>query len=78
MLDAYSPVHYKAFAFILFHTLAEYDKCSPLLETLLLTLARNIVAQKEEAATKMLLVLGVRNPQSIACDVRSLRFQDKA
>jgi hypothetical protein len=47
MLDAYSPVHYKAFAFILFPTLAEYDKCSPLLETLLLTLARNIVAQKE-------------------------------
>jgi hypothetical protein len=25
---------------------------------------------------KMLLVLGVRNPQSIACDVWSLRFQD--
>jgi hypothetical protein len=27
---------------------------------------------------KMLLVLGVRNPQSIACDVWSLRFQDSA
>jgi hypothetical protein len=41
-----------------------------------LTLAINIVAQKEEAAMKMLLVLGVRNPQSIACDVWCLRFQD--
>jgi hypothetical protein len=35
MLNAYSPVHYKAFAFILFFTLAEYDKCSPLLYMLL-------------------------------------------
>jgi hypothetical protein len=43
-----------------------------------LTLAINNVAQKEEAAMKMLLVLGVRNPQSTACDVWSLRFQDKA
>jgi hypothetical protein len=43
-----------------------------------LTLAITIVAQKKEAAMKMLLVLGVRNPQSIACDVWSLRFQDKA
>jgi hypothetical protein len=32
------------------------------------------VAQKEEAAMKMLLVLGVRNPQSTAYDVWSLRF----
>jgi hypothetical protein len=37
-----------------------------------------IVAQKKEAAMKMLLVLGVRNTQSIACDVWCLRFQDKA
>jgi hypothetical protein len=43
-----------------------------------LTLAINNVAPKEEAAMKMLLVLGVRNPQSTACDVWSLRFQDKA
>jgi hypothetical protein len=31
LLNASSPVHYKAFAFILFPTLAEYDKCSPLI-----------------------------------------------
>jgi hypothetical protein len=37
-----------------------------------LTLAINFVAQKEEAAVKMLLVIGVRNPQSTACDVWSL------
>jgi hypothetical protein len=43
-----------------------------------LTLAINNVAQKEEAVLKLLLVLGVRNPQSIACDVWRLRFQDKA
>jgi hypothetical protein len=43
-----------------------------------LTLAINILAQKEEAAMKMLLVLGVRNPQSIACAVWSLSFQDLA
>jgi hypothetical protein len=43
-----------------------------------LTLAINIVAQKEDARSlvKMLLVLGVRNPQSTACDVWSLRFKD--
>jgi hypothetical protein len=41
-----------------------------------LTLAITIVAQKKEAVMKMLLVLGVRNLQSIACDVWSLRFQD--
>jgi hypothetical protein len=46
-----------------------------------LTLAINNVAQKEEADLKPyedVLVLGVRNPQSTACDVWSLRFQDKA
>jgi hypothetical protein len=43
-----------------------------------LTLAINTIAQKEEAAMKMLLVLGVCNPQSIACGVWYLRFQDKA
>jgi hypothetical protein len=43
-----------------------------------LTLAINNVAQKEEAAMKMLLVLDIRRPQSTACDVWSLRFQDKA
>jgi hypothetical protein len=31
MINAYSLDHYKAFAFILSPTLAEYDKCSPLL-----------------------------------------------
>jgi hypothetical protein len=31
LLKCLEPVHYKAFAFILFPTLAEYDKCSPLL-----------------------------------------------
>jgi hypothetical protein len=36
-----------------------------------LTLAINNVAQKEEAAMKMLLVLDVCNPQSTACDVWS-------
>jgi hypothetical protein len=41
-----------------------------------LTLAIDNVAQKEKAAMKMLLVLGVRNPQSTACEVWSLRFQD--
>jgi hypothetical protein len=41
-----------------------------------LTLAINNVAQKEEAAMKMLLVLDVRNPQSTVCDIWSLRFQD--
>jgi trimethylamine:corrinoid methyltransferase-like protein len=41
-----------------------------------LTLAINNVAQKEEAAMKMLLELGVRNTQSIACEVWSLHFQD--
>jgi hypothetical protein len=29
-----------------------------------------------EVVVKMLLELGVRNPQSIACDVWYLRFQD--
>jgi hypothetical protein len=44
MLNAYSPVHYKAFAFILFpHT------C---LVRQVLTLAINNVAQKEEATLK--------------------------
>jgi hypothetical protein len=38
------------------------------------TLAINSFAQKEEAAMKILLVLGVRNPQSTACDVWSLLF----
>jgi hypothetical protein len=45
-----------------------------------LTFAINNVAQKEEADLKpcedVVLVLGVRNPQSTACDVWSLRFQD--
>jgi hypothetical protein len=36
-----------------------------------LTLAINNVAHKEETAMKMLLVLGVRNPQSTACDVEA-------
>jgi hypothetical protein len=31
LLKCLKPVHYKAFAFISFSTLAEYDKCSPLL-----------------------------------------------
>jgi hypothetical protein len=31
MLNAYSPVHHKAFAFIFSPTLVEYDKCLPLL-----------------------------------------------
>jgi hypothetical protein len=31
-----------------------------------------------EDDVKMLLELGVHNPQSIACDVWSLYFQDKA
>jgi hypothetical protein len=39
-----------------------------------LSLAINNVAQKEEAALKVLLLLGVRNPQSTACDIWSLRF----
>jgi hypothetical protein len=34
-----------------------------------LTLAIKNVSQKEEAAIKMLLVLGLRNPQSTACEV---------
>jgi hypothetical protein len=34
----------------------------------------NNVAQKEEAAMKMLLVLGVRNPQSTTCDVLEFSF----
>jgi hypothetical protein len=44
-----------------------------------LTLATNIVAQKEDATLKFyedVLVLRVRNPQLTACDVWSLRFQD--
>jgi hypothetical protein len=41
-----------------------------------LTLAINNVPKKEEVAMKMLLVPGVSNPQSTACDVWSLRFQD--
>jgi hypothetical protein len=68
MLNAYSPVHYKAFAFISFFTLPEYNKCSPLLRRRKLLLS----------LVKMLLVLGVRNPQSIACGVWSLRFKDIA
>jgi hypothetical protein len=46
-----------------------------------LTRAINIVAQKKDATLKFyedVLVLGVRNPRLIACDVWSLRFQDKA
>jgi hypothetical protein len=31
LLKCFEPVHYKAFKFILSPTLAEYDKCSPLL-----------------------------------------------
>jgi hypothetical protein len=42
MLNAYSPVHYKVFAFII---------SLHLLSTTMLTLAINNVAQKEEAAT---------------------------
>jgi hypothetical protein len=71
MLDAYSPIHYKAFAFILFPTIAEYDNCSPLLYTLLRK--RKLLHEDD---VKMLLVLGARNPQSTSCDVWSLRFQD--
>jgi hypothetical protein len=71
MLDAYGLVHYKAFAFILFPTLAKYDKCSPLLYTLL---RKSKLLHEDDV--KMLLVLGVRNPQSTACDVWCLRFQD--
>jgi hypothetical protein len=41
-----------------------------------LTLAINNVAQKDEVDMKMLLVLGVHNPQSAACDVWCLRFKD--
>jgi hypothetical protein len=54
-----------------FPTLAEYDKCSPLLQTMLLR-ERKILW----SLLKMLLVLGVRNAQSTACDVWCLRFQD--
>jgi hypothetical protein len=69
VLNAYSQVHYKDFAFIL----------SPhLLSTKVLTLAINNVAQKEEATMKMLLKLGERNPQSTTCDIWSLRLQDIA
>jgi hypothetical protein len=31
LLKCFEPIHYKAFAFMTFSTLAEYDKCSPLL-----------------------------------------------
>jgi hypothetical protein len=68
MLNAYGPVHYKVIAFISFPQTCWVRQ--------LLTLAINNVAQKEEAAMKMLLILGVHNPQSTACDVWSLRFQD--
>jgi hypothetical protein len=60
MLNAYSPVHYNAFAFICFSTLAEYDKCSPLLY---------ICCSEGECYSEVLwrywLVLGVRNPSPL-------------
>jgi hypothetical protein len=43
MLNTFSPVHYKAFAFILFHTCWVRQ---------VLTLSINNVAQKEEGAMK--------------------------
>jgi hypothetical protein len=42
-----------------------------------LTIAINNVAQKEEASMKMLLVLGVRNPQSTVCEVGAFVFRIK-
>jgi hypothetical protein len=51
----------------LFSTLAEYDKCSPLLY---------ICCSEGGCYSEDVLVLGVRNPQSTACDVWCPRFQD--
>jgi hypothetical protein len=70
MLNAHSPVHYKAFSFILSPHLLSTTSAHPCY--------KYNVAQKKEAAMKVLLVLGVCNPQSIACDVWSLHSQDKS
>jgi hypothetical protein len=71
MLNAYSPVHYKAFAFILSPHLLSMTSAHPCY--------KHCCSERGscfEVVVKMLLELGVCNPQSTACDVWCLRFQD--
>jgi hypothetical protein len=73
MLNAQSQVHYKAFAFILSPHLLSRTSAHP---------CYNQCCSERGSCFEVLWgccwVLGVRNPQSTACDVWSLRFQDKA
>jgi hypothetical protein len=73
MLNAYSPVHHKAFAFIFSPHLLSTTSAHPCYTQCCLE-----GGSCYEVVVKMLLVLGVRNPQSTAYDVWSLRFLDKA
>jgi hypothetical protein len=67
MLNAQSLVHYKAFAFILFPHLLSTTSAHPCYKQ---------CCSKSGSCYEDVLVLGVRNPQSTACDVWSLHFQD--
>jgi hypothetical protein len=70
VLNAYSPVHYKAFAFILSPRLLSTISSHPCYKQ-----CCSERGSCYEVVVKMLLVLRVRNPQSIACGVWCLRFQ---
>jgi hypothetical protein len=67
MLNAQSSVHYKAFAFILSSNLLSTTSTHPCYKQ---------CCSEGGSCYEDVLVLGVRNPQSTACDVWSLRFQD--
>jgi hypothetical protein len=71
LLKCFEPVHYKAFAFILSPHLLSTTSAHPCYKQ-----CCSERGSYFEVVVKMLLVLGVRNPQSIACEVWCLRFQD--
>jgi hypothetical protein len=64
MLNAHSLVHYKALAFIISPHLLSTTSAHPCY--------KQCCSERgfySEVVVKMLLVLGVRNPQSTVCDV---------
>jgi hypothetical protein len=71
VLNAYIAVHYKAFACILSPHLLSTTSGHPCYKQ-----CCSEGGSSYEVVVKMLLVLGIRNPQSTSCDVWSLRSQD--